>query len=332
MTTLLETTAISPTAVAENHVYDVIIIGGGPAGLSAALYAARAKLKTLVLDKNATAGALSMTQHMENYPGVPEVVSGEELLSRFHQQAESFGAKIVQAQVFGVNFASAVKEVITADQVYRSKAVIIATGSMGHKPRLKGEAEFIGKGVSYCGICDAAFYRGKPVAVIGEPPDVFDELEIIAKFASKIYLFLQGRAPSAEQMAEVREIDSIELMSEKRLVGIVGNDFVEGVAIRDATGIQAVIDVDGTFVYLHGNMPIVDFLGQQIELTPKGCIKVNRIDMSTSIEGVYAVGDVVDKQIRQVVLAAAEGCTAALSVDQYINQRQKVRSQWSQTR
>lgn len=332
MTTLLESAPVVPTTAGAHNIYDVIIIGGGPAGLSAALYAARAKLKTLVLDKSATAGALSMTQHMENYPGVPGVVSGEELLSRFHYQAKSFGAHVTQAQVFGVNFAPAVKEVITADRVYQSNAVIIATGSMGHKPRLKGEAEFIGKGVSYCGICDAAFYRGKPVAVIGEPPDVFDELEIIAKFASKIYLFLKGRAPSAAQMNQVREIAGIELMNEKHLVGIVGNDFVEGVAVRDATGTQAVIDVEGAFVYLHGNMPIVDFLGQQIELTPKGCIKVNRTDMSTSIEGVYAVGDVVDKQIRQVVLAAAEGCTAALSVDQYINQRQKMRSQWSQTR
>lgn len=332
MATLLESVPVAPTLIGEHNIYDVVIIGGGPAGLSAALYAARGKLKTLVLDKSATAGALSMTQHMENYPGVPEVVSGEELLSRFHHQAESFGAQIIQAQVFGVNFASAAKEVITVDRVYQSKAVIIATGSMGHKPRLKGEAEFIGKGVSYCGICDAAFYRGKPVAVIGEPPDVFYELEIIAKFASKIYLFLKGRAPSAEQMDQVSAGINIELMNERHLVGIVGNDFVEGIAVRDTIGTQEIIDVDGAFVYLHGNMPIVDFLGQQIELTPNGCIKINTTDMSTSIEGVYAVGDVVCKQIRQVVLAAAEGCIAALSVDQYINRRQKVRSQWSQTR
>lgn len=311
-------------------VYDVIIIGGGPAGLSAAIYAARANLKTVILDKSTTAGALSMTHRMENYPGVPEAVSGEELLSRFHQQAEGFGAKIIQAQVFGVNFAKAdFKEVMTADRVYQSKAVIIATGSMGHQPRIKGEAEFIGKGVSYCGVCDAAFYKNKPVAVIGEPPDVFEELAIIAKFASKIYLFLKGRMPSAEQMDNVRAIAPVEVMVNQHLVGIVGSDFAEGVTVKNAAGRQSLIKVEGVFVYLHGNMPIVDFLGQQIELTPKGCIKINKADMSTSIEGVYAIGDVACKEIRQVVIAAAEGCTAALSVDQYINQRQKLRSQWS---
>ncbi|MBE9136440.1 FAD-dependent oxidoreductase [Nodosilinea sp. LEGE 07088] len=312
-----------------DEVYDVVIIGGGPAGLSAAIYAARANLKTVVLDKSSTAGALSMTHKMENYPGVPQAISGKELLSLFHQQAESFGAQIIQAQVFGVNFAKEPKEVIAADKIYKSKAVIIATGSMGHKPRLKGEAEFIGKGVSYCGICDAAFYKGKPVAVIGEPPDVFAELEIIAKYASKIYLFLKGRAPSAEQIERVHRIPTVEVMNPKHLVGIVGNEFVEGVTTLNAAGSQELMDVDGVFVYLHGNMPIVDFLGQQIDITPKGCIKVNQADMSTSIEGVYAIGDVICKEIRQVVIAAAEGCTAALSVDKYINQRQQLRSQWS---
>lgn len=328
---MLAAVATDPNAQASGQtVYDVIIIGGGPAGLSAAIYAARANLKTVVLDKSATAGALSMTHRMENYPGVPEVVSGEELLGRFHQQAESFGAKIIQTQVFGVNFAKEdFKEVITADKVYQAKAVIIATGSMGHQPRLKGEAEFIGKGVSYCGVCDAAFYRNKPVAVIGEPPDVFEELAIIAKFASKIYLFLKGRAPSAEQRDRVRALPTVEVMDNWHLVGIVGSDFVEGVTVKNAAGSQSLIAVDGAFVYLHGNMPIVDFLGQQIELTPKGCIKINKADMSTSIEGVYAIGDVACKEIRQVVIAAAEGCTAALSVDQYINQRHKLRSQWS---
>ena len=328
---MIAAVATDPDVLAgRQKVYDVVIIGGGPAGLSAAIYAARASLKTVVLDKSATAGALSMTHRMENYPGVPEVVSGEELLSRFHQQAESFGAQIIQTQVFGVNFAREdFKEVITADKVYQSKAVIIATGSMGHQPRIRGEAEFIGKGVSYCGVCDAAFYKDKPVAVIGEPPDVFKQLAIIAKFASKIYLFLKGRVPSAEQMESVRSLPSVEVMDNQHLVSIVGSDFVEGVMVKNAAGSQSLIKVDGAFVYLHGNMPIVDFLGQQIELTPTGCIKVNKADMPTSIEGVYAIGDVACKEIRQVVIAAAEGCTAALSVDQYINQRHKLRSQWS---
>ncbi|MGB7414870.1 MAG: FAD-dependent oxidoreductase [Thermosynechococcaceae cyanobacterium] len=316
-------------SLSADQVYDVVIIGGGPAGLSAAIYAARAKLKTVVLDKNPEAGALSMTHRMENYPGFPEAISGKDLLALFHQQAEGFGAQIIQTQVFGVNFAQDLKEVMTADKIYQSKAIIIATGSMGHKARLKGEAEFIGKGVSYCGICDAAFYKEKSVAVIGEPPDVFSELEIIAKFARPIYLFLKGKAPSAEQMEGARQLSNVKVMTEQHVASIVGDEFVEGVTVINAAGSTELIEVDGVFVYLHGNMPIVDFLGQQIEITPKGCIRVNKADMATSIEGVYAIGDVVCKDIRQVVIAAAEGCTAALSVDQYIHQRQKMRSQWS---
>ncbi|MGB7088265.1 MAG: FAD-dependent oxidoreductase [Phormidesmis sp.] len=309
--------------------YDVVIIGGGPAGLSAALYAARASLKTIVLDKSPTAGALSMTHSMENYPGVPEAISGAELLSRFHQQAEGFGAKIVQAQVFGVDFTQDIKVVMTADRSYQGKAVIIATGSMGHTARLKGEADFIGRGVSYCAVCDAAFYKGKMIAVIGELPEALTELRILAKFAGKIYLFLKGRSPSSEQWEEIRGLPNVEVMDKKFVINIFGNDFVKGITVADTANDKEILDVDGVFVYLHGNMPIVDFLGQAIELTTRGCIKADRIDMSTSIEGIYAVGDVICQEIRQVVIAAAEGCIAALSVDQYIHQRQKVRSQWS---
>lgn len=318
-----------PASPDTNKAYDVVIIGGGPAGLSAAIYAARANLRTVVLDKSPTAGALSMTRSMENYPGVPQAISGEELLSRFRQQAESFGAEIIQTQVFGVDFSREPKAVMTAERSYEGKAVIIATGSMGHKPRLKGEADFIGRGVSYCAICDGAFYRGQTVAVIGELPEALSELTILAKFAGKIYLFLKGKAPSAEQLEEIRQMPMVEVMTHKTVVNIFGNDFVEGITVTDEANDKAVLDVSGVFVYLHGNMPIVDFLNQSIELTPKGCIQVNRLDMSTSIEGVYAIGDVICKEIRQVVLAAADGCTAALSVDQYIHQRQKVRSQWS---
>lgn len=322
-------TAISSVSNTQNSTYDVIIIGGGPAGLSAAIYAARAGLNTLVLDKNSTAGALSMTHQMENYPGVPQAVSGEELLSRFHQQAEGFGAKIVQTQVFGVNLAKETKEVMTSEQSYQGKTVIIATGSMGHKPRLKGEADFIGRGVSYCAICDAAFYKRQTIAVIGEPPEAITELAVLAKFAGKIYLFLKGRVPSAEQMETIRSLPNVQVMEGQSIANIFGSDFVESITVTNANNDKEVLDVSGVFVYLHGNLPIVDFLGQSIELTQQGYIKADRTDMSTSIEGVYAIGDVVAQEIRQVVIAAAEGCIAALSVDQYINQRQKVRSQWS---
>ena len=218
---------------------------------------------------------------------------------------------------------------MTTERSYCGKTVIVATGSMGHKPRLKGEAEFIGRGVSYCAICDAAFYKGKTIAVIGEPPEAITELEILARSAGKIYLFLKGRVPSKAQMEEILSLPNVEVVEHKSIANIFGHDFVEGITVSDAANDKEVLDVAGVFVYLHGNLPIVDFLGQSIAPTQAGYIKADRETMSTSIEGVYAIGDVVAQEIRQVVIAAAEGCIAALSADQYIHHRQKVRSPWA---
>ena len=148
--------------------YDVIIIGGGPAGLSAAQYAARSGMKTIVLDKSSTAGALAFTSKIENYPGLPDPISGKDLLDIFRKQATAFGAEYQEQQVVGVKLDDEIKEVFTMNGSFRGKSVIIATGSMGRKPTIKGEAEFLGRGVSYCAVCDAAFYRGKTVCVVGD--------------------------------------------------------------------------------------------------------------------------------------------------------------------
>lgn len=317
-------------ALADN-LYDVAIIGGGPAGLSAALYASRAGLKTIVLDKSPGAGALALTHKIENYPGILQVMTGKDLLSVFRQQAENFGAKIIQTQVIGINFENNPREVQTTDGVYGAKAVIIATGSMGRrKPTLKGEAEFVGKGVSYCAVCDAPFSKDKSVAVIGDVEEVLEELNLISRFADHIYLFLHGKELSFEQAAAIQRIPNVELMTDYRLIEILGNTSgVEKIAVVDPVGNHKQIDVWTVFVFLHGNSPIIDFLSGVLATSPSGCIQVGKSDMSTSIEGIYAIGDVTCKEIRQAIVAAAEGCIAALSADQYIHKRQKVRSQWS---
>jgi thioredoxin reductase (NADPH) len=315
--------------LSQPNLYDVGIIGGGPAGLSAAIYAARAGLNTVVLDKNPTAGALGITDKIENYPGILHAIAGKDLVFTFRQQAERFGATVLQTQVYGVNFQQDPKEILGMEDTYRAKTIIIATGAMGRKPTLPGEAELLGRGVSYCAVCDAAFYRDQEVAVIGEMGEVEAELDLIAKFASKVYLFLRGKQPTPEQMKLLQNNPKIILMLNHRLINIFGDGTVEGIVTAEGALEEKILNVKGVFVYLHGNSPIVDFLADAVELTPIGCIKVNKDDMSTSVEGVYAVGDITCKEIRQAVVAAAEGCTAALSADKYLHQRQKARSLWS---
>ena len=179
--------------------YDVVIIGGGPSGLSAAQYAARSKLKTLVLDKSSTAGALAYTKKIENYPGVAEPLTGKELLERFKEQAINFGAEYKgDVKVVGVKLDGIVKEVFTMDKTYTSRAVIIATGSMGRKAVIPGEKDFLGRGVSYCAICDAAFFKEETVCVLGDSEEAVKEAGLLTKYAGKVYLI----APSGKLKVE----------------------------------------------------------------------------------------------------------------------------------
>lgn len=311
----------------EEH-YDIIIIGGGPGGLSAALYAARAKMKTLVLDKNPAAGALGSADRIANYPGIPGSISGTELLERMRSQAESFGAEIRQEQVYGVDFTTRPFKVFTSGETARSRAVILATGSMGRSVSMPGEAELTGRGVSYCATCDAAFYQDRVVAIAGATAEIIDEIEALARFARRIYLITREKELPAEHAALISSNPAIVVKTGSRITAIKGDEGVSGVTVA-AGGAEESLDVEGVFLYLHGNRPIVDYLYGAIETTAEGCIAVDRETMATSIEGVYAIGDVTCKKVRQVVLAAAEGCVAALSAEQYINKRDRAVSQWS---
>jgi len=307
--------------------YDVIVIGGGPAGLSAALYAARAQLATVVLDKNFTAGALGTTDKIENYPGVPRKLTGAELLSMFREQAKSFGAHIVETPVVGIQSDKDLKQVMTAEGVYKGKTVIVATGSMGRSPTLNGEEEFMGRGVSYCAACDAPFFRDKEVAIIGDIKEILEEMDPIATFARTLYVIPKGTITS-EQKQILASISKATVLPDHRVVRISGERTVTGVVIVDSEGNEQTFAVSGVFIYLHGNQPITDFLQGTVELTADGCIKVNPEDMSTSVEGIYAAGDVTCKKFRQAVIATAEGCIAALSAEKYITKRKGVRPQW----
>ena len=308
------------------EIYDVIIIGGGPAGLTAAQYAARARLKTLVLDKSPTAGALAYSSRIENYPGLTKPLPGKELLGIMRQQAKNFGAEYIETQVVGINILEETKTVMTMDTSYSGKTMIIATGSMGRKPSIKGEDTFLGKGVSYCAICDAAFYKGRTVCVIGSSEEAVKEAGVLARFAETVYLISpSAKLPGDEQ--SVFQEPNLKILFGHTVTEIEGTDLVERIRMLDQDRKETSLELAGVFVYLHGNKPVTDFLLGVLEAGEDGCITVDRY-MGTSVQGVFAAGDVTCTEIRQVVVAASQGCLAALSAEKYLSKRKKLRMDW----
>ncbi|MCL4475304.1 MAG: FAD-dependent oxidoreductase [Nitrospirae bacterium] len=310
-------------------VYDVVIVGGGPAGLSAAQYAARSNLKTIVVDKSPTAGALAFTSRIENYPGLPEPATGKELLDIFRKQAVTFGAEYVEKQVVGAKLDGEVKEVFTLDETYRGKAVIIATGSMGRKPAIKGEAEFLGRGVSYCALCDAAFYRGKTVCVIGDSEEAVKDAGLLTRFADTVYLISPSKKLKVEDDHPTLKIQNLRVLTGHSVTSIEGNEVVERIRMAESElKEESELALSGVFVYLHGSKPIVDFLAGAADLSEEECLVTNKM-METSIPGVFGAGDVTCAEVRQVVIAASNGCIAALSAEKYIHHRKRRKYDWA---
>jgi thioredoxin reductase (NADPH) len=306
--------------------YDVIVIGGGPGGLSAALYASRAKLKTLVLDKSKTAGSLAYASLIENYPGLEKPMTGGELLDVFRKQAESFGAAYKEEQVIGASLSDDVKEVFTMEASYQGKTVIIATGSMGRKATIRGEEEFLGRGVSYCAICDAAFFKGKTVCVLGDSEEAAKEAGVLARFAETVYLISPSQKLKVEEDYPALQISNIKLLFGRVVTAIEGGDAVERIRIK-ASGVENELALDGVFVYLMGNKPIIDFLQGAVEVSEEGCVVTNRF-METNIPGVFSAGDVTCTEARQVIIAASHGCLAALAAEKHIFGRKKAKVDW----
>jgi thioredoxin reductase (NADPH) len=312
-------------------VYDVIIIGGGPAGLSAAQYAARAKLKTIVLDKSSGAGALAISGRIENYPGLTEPVTGKQLLATFRDQAVRFGAEYIESKVIGTKLDGDIKEVYALDNTYLGKTIIIATGSMGRTASIKGEKEFLGKGVSYCALCDAAFFKNMAVCVIGDNEEALKEAEILTRFASKVFLISPSKKPGHFGPHPILEAPNLTVMTGYQTVSIEGDKVVERLRVRKTdSSEEQEITADGVFIYLHGNQPVIDFLGSSVSLGSDCCIDTNKM-METSIPGVYAAGDVSCTEVRQVVIATANGCIAALSAEKFVRGRKRRKLDWAKT-
>jgi thioredoxin reductase (NADPH) len=310
--------------------YDVIIIGGGPAGSTAAIYSARAGFKTLVIDKGLTAGALGVTSKIANYPGITGEISGADLLAVMREQAIAFGAVYVQDKVIGSDIESDEKTVYTNNNTYTSRAVIISTGSMGRGKRVKGEDELLGHGVSYCATCDAPFFKEKEVAVAGNSDEAIEEALFLTRFASKVHFL----SPTPELKAPqhlvdlIMENNKIQFYPGAALKEIIGDKKVEGVRFAVRGEGDQTVSVDGAFIYLQGGKPITDFLSGQLEISDSGCLIVNQ-EFQTAIPAVYAVGDVLCNHVKQAVIAAAEGAVAAISIEKVLNSRKQMVVDWS---
>lgn len=313
------------------HEYDLVIVGGGPAGATAAMYAARADLRTAVIDKGLTAGALGITSKIANYPGIVEELTGAELLAQMRAQAEQFGATFITDKVQAVDLTSETKSVYGNAGTYTGKAIIIATGSMGRGKRIPGEDTLLGRGVSYCATCDAAFFRGQTVAVAGNSDEAIEEALFLTKFAEKVYLFSptnELKAP-AHVVREALENPKLDVQLSVTVREVVGTTQVEGLKItRRASGESEVVAVTGAFFYLQGGVPITDFLYGQLPTSESGCLVVDG-EYRTALPGVYAVGDVLCNHVKQAVVAAAEGAVAGMAVEKEIRGRKKLAVDWS---
>lgn len=309
--------------------YDVVIIGGGPGGASAAIYTARADLKTLVIDKGLTAGALGITGKISNYPGVPGPVTGAELVETMRGQAESFGAQFLTDKVVGVDLKSEPKMVMAGTGAFYAKAIILATGSMGRISSVKGEANLLGRGVSYCATCDGAFFRDKTVAVIGNNDEALEETLFLTKFAEKIHLVVPTPTFKAREAltAEIAASPQVEVHWGTSLKEINGNGAVQSIRVQPRGGAAAEIPVSGAFVYLQGGKPITDYLMEQLEMSADGCLTVDH-ELQTAVPGVFAIGDLLCTHIKQAVIAASDGVIAAIAADKFINGRKQVKTDW----
>lgn len=322
-------TSVDEIQATGEPVYDVLIVGGGPAGTSAAIYTVRAGLSTLIVDKGVSNGALALTTKIANYPGVPETVTGAELLRRMREQALGFGAKLVQDRVLSADLAPDPKVLWTSGGFYRGRTVIIATGSMGRAQTLPGEERLVGRGVSYCATCDGAFCKGEEVAVVGNTPEALEEALLLTRWARRVHLLppAEFRAPQP-LVTEVLEHPQVEAHPPSRVLEIIGEQTVSGIRVAPHNGDERTMAVTGVFVYTQGNRPITDFLKGQIEMSTAGCIVVDE-SRQTSVPGVFAVGDVLCTHLRQAVIAAADGAIAGMSVERYLSGRARLRPDWS---
>lgn len=302
-------------------IHDVVIVGSGPAGYTAATYAARAQLKPVVLAGSVTAGgALMNTTEVENYPGFVEGVMGPELMTQMQEQAERFGADVRFEDVTELELEGDVKRITTDDEVYEARTVIISTGSEYRHLGLEGEDRLSGHGVSYCATCDGFFFKDQPIVVVGGGDSAMEEATFLSRFGSSVTIVHRRDELRASAVMAKRAQDDpkISFAWNSKVVAINGTDAVESVTLEDTvTGERRDLPASGLFVAI-GQVPRSELVKDVLELDDKGYIKVEAPSQRTRIPGVFACGDVADPEYQQAITAAGSGCRAALDAEHYL--------------
>jgi thioredoxin reductase (NADPH) len=304
-----------------NGVRKLIIIGGGPAGYTAALYSARANLEPLVIEGFSWGGQLMITSDVENYPGYPDGVMGPQMMQDFRKQAGRFGAEFLTDDVTRVDFTERPLRVWVGDDEHQAEAVIVATGAVARKLDLPSERRLQGRGVTYCATCDAAFYRDKQVVVAGGGDSAMEEAVFLTKFASKVWLVHRRDAFRASPIMvdRARANEKIEFVLESRIDEVLGEDKVEAVRVRNVKSDETTdLPADGLFVAI-GHDPATQLFLGQLDTDEAGYLATRGKSTITNVPGVFAAGDVVDHVYRQAITAAGMGCQAALDAERYLS-------------
>lgn len=300
--------------------YDVVIIGSGPAGLTAAIYTGRAKLSTLILEAGVLGGNAALTDLIDNYPGFPFGVEGSTLMDSFWRQAERFGAELRWEEVQGIESNRGIITTKTGTAVYQSRALIIASGARRRELQIPGEAEYLGRGVSYCATCDGAFFQGVPVAVVGGGDAAVKEALYLSDIASKVYLIHRRQEFRANptSMEKLMNKSSIEVKRDTVIKSIEGDELLKTLRLNNImNGQEETLQVEGLFVSI-GLVPAIDFINNTLE-TRDGYIVTDE-SLQTSVPGIFAAGDIRWKMARQVATAVGDGALAGIAVTEYLKE------------